>query len=365
LGINLLTEDIKLSIKKNNNMVPEPQAYQPKQLSLWQDFLCNTTAEKKELSNTIELWDAIPKYPISPRKQDAIRKDGFLPIATRIFEFRGQSLEVKIRPARLIVDGKEIEFYPSGREELVEDALRKIACVRGNGYLDADRSGVSFTLYELRKELKQRGHTLSYYQVVESLEILSGSNVEVGPVNQKSLYKTAPLTSLLAVTKSDLKKDPKSRWHVDFSSLVTNGIKNVNYRQYNYGLNMGLKTQLCRYLHKKLAHNYIQASMLNPYTISFTSISRDSGLLECVKFHDNRRKLEDAFDELVSSEVLMSWKIDKVHEGKGNSIADITYCLIPSFDFTAEQKRSNKRANGVADNQDNERKRGRTRLSVI
>src|SRR5204863_6738817 len=47
---------------------------------------------------------------------------------------------------------KEKEFYPTYREELIEEALRKIACDNLNGiYLD-NAAGVQFTLYELKKE---------------------------------------------------------------------------------------------------------------------------------------------------------------------------------------------------------------------
>lgn len=324
--------------------VPGTESYSLKQLLLWQTFLHNTTSEKEALSNSIELWDAVPKYYITRRRQNKMRKRGYLTTVTKHFQFKGKELLVKIKPARITENGKDIEYFPSAREELVEDALRKIATNPGNGFLDLGRSGVSFTLYELRKKLKKRGHTLSYQQVVQCLDILSGCKVEISPINEKALYKTSPITSLIAVTKTDLKKDPKSRWHVDFSLLVTEGIKNGTYRQFNYGLNMGLKTHLCRWLHKRLSHNYVQASMLYPYTITYRGISRDSGMLECKKFNDNRRKLEEVFDELKDADILMVWVPEDIKKGKGKSIQDITYRLTPSHSFVSEQKKANKRA---------------------
>jgi len=80
---------------------PEKKAFQGKQLDLFQDFLCNTPAEQERLSNTIELWDAVPKYHINRRRQGKLRKDGFLPTAERNFMFRGKEVTVKIRPARI------------------------------------------------------------------------------------------------------------------------------------------------------------------------------------------------------------------------------------------------------------------------
>jgi hypothetical protein len=44
---------------------------------------------KRVLSNTIELWDAIPKYAASPRQQNACRdRNGRLPVHPQEFEYR-------------------------------------------------------------------------------------------------------------------------------------------------------------------------------------------------------------------------------------------------------------------------------------
>lgn len=147
------------------------------------------------MSNTIDLWDAVPKYCNGRRKQARLRINGYLPTTQQDFLFKGKCFTVKIQPARVTVKGKEIEYYPTAREGLVEDALRKLACEPGNGYYDNVRSGVCFTLYQLRKELKKTGHTLSYYEVVEALDILSGSKVIISPTDGKALHKTSPLTS--------------------------------------------------------------------------------------------------------------------------------------------------------------------------
>ncbi len=329
-------------VKDDKSSPPEKKSFAGKQLDLFQDFLCNTPEERERLSNTIELWDAVPKYFLNRRRQGGLRKDGYLPTASRDFVFKNQNLTVKIRPARVTVDGQDKEYYPSPREELVEDALRKLASNKGHGYLDSDRSGVSFTLHELRKELKKRGHTLSYYEVVESIEILSSAKIEISSLDGKSMYKTSPLTSLIAVSKHDLKKDPTSRWYADFSALVTEGIKKIKYRQYNYDLMMSHKGQLARWLHKRLSHNYVQASLLHSYTITMETISRDSGLLDCKRSNDNKRKLEQSLKELVGSQVLMRYESEEVR-GTRNALLDIKYVLFPDHDFVAETKRANKR----------------------
>ena len=328
--------------REKKNDPPKKESFTSRQLCLFQDFLFNTPEERNSLSNTIELWDAVPKYYISKHSQNKLRKNGFLPTIEKNFVFRGQNLSVKVRPGRITVDGKDKEFYPGVREELVEDALRKMACNPGHGFFDNQRSGVSFTLHQLRKELCEQGHTFSYSQVIDSLKILTRSTVEITSKDGKSMYETSPLTSLAAVSKEDKKNNPAARWYVDFSLLVTQAIKKIEYRQYNYNLTMGLKGQLSRYLHKRISHNFIQASLLTPYTITMSSLSRDSGLLDCKRANDNKRKLEAALHELIEANVLMRYESDETR-GERSSLDDIKYSLYPDHDFVAEQKRSNKR----------------------
>jgi hypothetical protein len=61
---------------------------QPKQLSLFQTFLPETD---DKYSNTIDLYDAVPKY--FPTKHMAGRRESgkYLPILEREFEHRGES----------------------------------------------------------------------------------------------------------------------------------------------------------------------------------------------------------------------------------------------------------------------------------
>src|SRR4029450_11484249 len=118
---------------------------QPQQLALFQTFFPDDHAD--HYSNTIELYDAIPKYVTNPKLVDAMREGGkYLPLLERRFHHRGEVFTVTIRPARLKDrEGREKEYYPSPREELVEEAPRKLACDPLNGvYLD-NLVGVQFT----------------------------------------------------------------------------------------------------------------------------------------------------------------------------------------------------------------------------
>jgi hypothetical protein len=130
----------------NGNIVTLERTH-PRQLALFQTFV----SDEDRYSNTIELYDAVPKYFSNPKLMVSLRKDGqFLLALKREFEHRGERYTLYIRPARIIYkNGDQKEYYPSPREELVEEALRKIACDRLKGvYLD-DGAGVQFTLYEM------------------------------------------------------------------------------------------------------------------------------------------------------------------------------------------------------------------------
>lgn len=327
---------------------PREDAFAGVQLSLFQSFLCNTEDERAKLSNTIEFWDGVPKYFVSRKEMHALRnQDGFLPRAERTFQHGGRTFTVKIRPARLTgEDGKDREFYPSAREELVEEALRKIAADQNHGFYEElsenRRSGVVFSLHMLRRELATRDHTLSYQQVMEALYVLSDAGIEILTGDGSSVFKSAILPTLAGVSRADLLNDPKARWYADFCPLVTESIRAMTYRQYDYHAMMQYSSQLARWLHKRLSHNYTNAGYMTPYDVLFSSIKRDSGLLEYRRDRDSVRKLDKALEELQVQRVLNT--IEK-HENRGsrNRILDVKYTLLPHPDFVKQVKAANKR----------------------
>jgi hypothetical protein len=122
--------------KDINGQVVTLERTQPRQLSLFQTFL----SDEERYSNTIELYDAVPKYFSNHKIMASMREGGkYLPVLKREFEHKSDTYILHVRPARLLYpNGAEMEHYPSPREELVEEALRKIASDRVKGvYLDS------------------------------------------------------------------------------------------------------------------------------------------------------------------------------------------------------------------------------------
>jgi hypothetical protein len=315
---------------------------QPRQMSLFQTFI----PRDEKYSNTIELYDAVPKYfPV--KKVSEIRiNDIYLPVVTREFHHKGQSYQVEIRPARITYRNrktKEKEFYPTYREELIEEALRKIACDNLNGiYLD-NAAGVQFTLYELKKELETRGHAINIPDLIEALKICNLTSISIQKDDGKTLMQSPIFPTLLLASKEDWLENPKKvKCYVQFNPLVTASINQITYRQFDYAKYMEYKHRLSRWLHKRLCHNYIQASLFNTYSIRMTTILRDSGTYISEIPSRNVRRIDESLNELKDKDILMRYE-KEILRGKRNSIADVKYDLSPSLHFADEMKKANGR----------------------
>ncbi|HEX8369571.1 MAG TPA: hypothetical protein VF604_13590, partial [Pyrinomonadaceae bacterium] len=164
-------------VKKLTNYKQE----KPVQLTLFELLL----PSEKPYSNTVELYDFIPKYHWGKVE----RVNGtFLKSLDREFECRGMRYQVTIQPASLKdKNGEEKYYYPSKREELVEDALRKFA-VEGQGLFLDDAAGVTFTLHQLQQELASNGHSYSKDQIKDALLICAKTNLTVTSEDGSAIF---------------------------------------------------------------------------------------------------------------------------------------------------------------------------------
>ena len=336
------------SVSTNNKV--DSRAFQSPQIDIFQTFLCNTNAERDHLSNTIELWDSLPKYSISRQEMTKRRTpDGFLRLLTINFRFRGQSLSIVIQPAKIMDDdGIERDYYPSASEELVEDALRKIASERPHGYFEeiTFQSGVAFTIYQLREELAKRGHTRSHAEIVKSLNILAGSMIEIrtdGNYAGEGFTRTNYLPSLAATSRKKLKDDSTSKWIAQFHPLVTHSIHSSSFRQYDYHAMMMHSTQLARWLRKYLSAKFNFASIMTTFEILWSTVHRDSNLINYSRPRDGIAALDEAFEELKKHAAISNYEKNIIN-GPHNKILDVRYILYPSLPFIGEMKAANKRS---------------------
>jgi hypothetical protein len=127
----------------------------------------------------------MPKYYWGKVERIAGR---FLESLEREFECRGVKYKIQISPASIVdPDGVERYYYPSKREELVEDALRRLATTEKGLFLD-DKAAVTFTLYQLQQELKANGHSYSITQIKDALLICKKTNITVSTEDGKAIF---------------------------------------------------------------------------------------------------------------------------------------------------------------------------------
>lgn len=331
--------------------MPPQNIERTKQYDLFTSFF----GDPKDLSNTIELWDAIPKYSVSARQQATIRDDrGRLPVHASEFEYNAASLDrpvrckIKIKPALIEVEeGIFQDFYPSQSEEIIEEVLKKIFTDQQYGQHSAKdvESWVLFTLHMIRKELKARGHTRSLDEIKRSLEIMASSSIEVQMEGRGrgAVYTNPILSNMVRTTRADLAIDPNAKWTAQLPALISKSVNELSYRQFNYALHMRLSTPLARWLHKRLVHRYRNASLLDSYSFLFSSVQRDSGLLNNKRMSANVSALDAALDELRAEGVLINIQSEK--RFKGRRLADVHYSVYATSEFTSEVKAASARLN--------------------
>jgi hypothetical protein len=137
-----------------------PEGKIPEEIHL--ELLAPWYSENKRDSRTLDLFDAIPKYPFAVTTT--------IPKLERLevpFTLRGQRYTALVAPAR-ITDARTKEerlMFPGSREELVERALRFIAVqqiaktkLTPDAQTGTHSITVFFTLSMIRRHLEEIGH---------------------------------------------------------------------------------------------------------------------------------------------------------------------------------------------------------------
>jgi len=331
---------------KDSKMKNLPAIQQSAQFDLFSSFY----GEGKKHSNTIELWDAIPKFSCSRQKQNVLRdNNGRLPTWEREFLYKphgdsdGVPAKMVLNPARVKVKGEEKEFLPSADEELIEEVLRKIFTDQhyGRHYTQTADSYVDFTLGMIYRELKVWGHTRSLDQIKLSLNIMTGCHMTLQFVGngRKAAYKGSIIPEIMEVGRTDYIADPKARWRAKLPSIYSHAINSLEFRQFNYATLMSMSSQLSKWLQKLLARRYTNASLTQPFNINYSTIKRDSSML--IHSRENRNKVTviEALDELIAQDVVNWYKVGATE----NDPHEPKYELTPTGAFVAEVKAANKR----------------------
>ena len=292
-------------------------------------------------STTTELYDVLPKY-IHDDVEKLRTAGKFLGSMTRDFVFKKQKMSLKISPALVETDGGiEKAFYPSTREEIIEDVLRKFATDPDrNEFLD-DRLSVKFTLYDLWKELRRIGHTYDYSQIKESLKILVKTNLEIITEDNRVTFSSNMFETLGIVDcnenmqfEYDENYSKKIIYFIRFNSLVTKSIKEKTWRILNYEQCMSYKKVVSRWLHKRISNMFLNAKIEIPYNILLSTIIRDSGMTKYSSLRLNLAQVKKCLEEMIKVGSIDRYEIKTIFdEKKQNKIKDVKFLLYVSQSF--------------------------------
>jgi hypothetical protein len=329
---------------KNKSPVKKPPTKVIKNLQydLFSQFVTN---DPSEISNTVEVWESIPKYFFTTKQVEKLRtKTGHADPYRWEYVHNGIPYAVKIQPALIEQGGGKYKaFFPSVTEELVEEALKKIFSDQQYGIHDPynDESWVRFTLKMVQKELKARGRSRDINQIKHAIEVMS-STIITFYSNGKEIWKGSILQDLVTIGREEYLADTDAHHIARLPLFISLSINRLEYRQFNYDRFMGCGEQLSRWIYKRLINRFRQASLLNHYHFMYSDL-KASGLLQQSRERDNRTKVTSSLDELVHRGVLLRYEAENRKDGK--KIVDVKYILFPSTEFVKEQKAANLRDN--------------------
>jgi len=112
----------------------------------------------------------------------------------------------------------ESSYLLSDNEYLIYQGLESLAIKSDEGRYD-----VSFTIFELTAELKFLGKKFTYNEVVKSLDILSGSPINLEAKGPLNVYCSSAFLSIKFDSIDDY-SDANKIWNVKFHSFIQKSI---------------------------------------------------------------------------------------------------------------------------------------------
>lgn len=321
---------------------PPKESIKSIQLDLFSQFVTN---DQSQVSNTVELWERIPKYFFTTKQVEKLRTDKGLaePYEWTYME-NGNKHNVSIQPALIKQkDGSYKACFPGVTEELIEEALKKIFSDQQYAIHDPEKteSWVKFTLGMIQKELKMRGRARSIDEIKHAINVMSSCLLTFSREG-KELWRGAILQDLVTVGRSEYLASTDTHHVARLPLFISHSINNLDYRQFNYDRLMSCNEQLTRWIYKRLINRFTQASHITEYSCMFSDIKQASGLLQQTRERDNRIKLISAFNELKERGIVQNYQADE--RKKGRAIVDVKYTIKATPQFIKEQTAANKRA---------------------
>jgi hypothetical protein len=294
---------------------PTPQAIQLELLA--PSFFTGNHEE----SRTLDLFDAIPKYPYQ-----RTRVVGKSQVLTTHFDSGGVKYTAKIMTAQIEdpASDKVLNVFAGGREQLVEQTLRYLATQqRAHTKFERDAKTnvpavtVFFTLSQVRRHLAELSHQFKISEIKEALAILARTEITIispSPPDAKGKVRVRHLTAtILSNYTGDMlvgdKTGEESKVAMTFHPLATEAILDLAYYPINERRVNSLKISLARWLTMRLSHNFRQAKKFASienfgYHISLRLMLEQHAIEPGGRLRDRVRMVREALSEMHKSGIL-------------------------------------------------------------
>jgi hypothetical protein len=263
----------------------------------------------------------------------------------RTFVLGGRLYQATLKPARIRTKAGESEQYPSDRERLVEWVIRRIAARRNRLNLgDKNEVGVSFSIHEVRVELKRTGHTYSHNEIVEALTILRESAVEIVRIDTAQSGETRERvinsSAFPQLAFADRRRE-NAKTTVQFNWLVSEALMHLDFRQMNYEKVMHLPGPIERWIYLRLNHDVLFHRMdpkVNVHELRATEVIEGCALANRKRGRDTLRRITEAMSALKIEGVILDFEAQDILEGQKK--VDVLYTITVTREFVHDTTRS-------------------------
>ncbi len=331
--------------------------------------------EDRSQSHMIALYDTAPRFVFVSKgrssEPDLPGANTFVQSVHKEFPFKDSMFTLTLQPARIYRPAKpapgeetaekkmvEYEVFPSEREQIVEQVVRRLAMDRSRLSLmgdKQDRVRVHFSLYEIRRELRAVNRTMDVAEIREALEILARTRMIISKVPEGGRKTARPVlessvfpTLYIRPRTGEAVDGDEDDTYIEFNALVASAIRNLEFKPVSYQWMMRLKSPVARWLYNRLSIEYgdldtsrsvAGQTVIPAMTLSADEIINNSGMNEWSRRRDTLRTVSSAVDSLVEEGILDH--VEKVVSKNGRRIDDIEYVMMPSRQFLEQVRRGN------------------------
>jgi hypothetical protein len=332
------------------------------QLTLFDAFL----SAQPDQSRTLDIWEPLPKFLFTHSRE----------ANENIAEFANVRLDektvvkVSIKAAILTSDTKPGEsegprrlkgrmIFPGEREEIVFRAIVKMVIQRQiESALTTNKKQetvvrLSFTLYQLRKELQTLGHDFKLSELREAIEVLRSATLQLDVIQGDWEFSSHPYSYLIASEKRKRGDETGKEqiYTVDFHPLAVQSILSGGWQTINYNRLMALEEPLSRWIISRMNNRFRQARGLkermllgeNGYTLTLNMVKNESGIQFDGDVSRLIKRIENAIKKLCSGSDPFLGRFEKeiiygdagLRGGRPKTL-DVHWILFPSPRFASE-----------------------------